>query len=48
LISDSLSLGLQVSPHQTEESCDRTLATEKDLMSKLEISTIEEQIKNLK
>ncbi len=48
LISESLSLGLEVQPHQTEISCDRTLMTEKDLMSKLEISTLEEQIENLK
>ena len=48
MISDSLSLNLQIEPYETGISCDRTLSTEKDLMSKITISPLNTQINNLK
>lgn len=48
MLSDTFSLGLDISPYQTTDVCDRTLRTEKDLMSKLFVSSLSEQIKNLK
>jgi len=47
LISKRFNLELKINPFKVETSCDRTLVTLKDLVSKLDISPIEDQINNL-
>jgi dTDP-4-dehydrorhamnose reductase len=46
-ISDRFELGITVNPFEAPESCDRTMNTIKDLCGKLNIPSIEQQIKEI-
>jgi dTDP-4-dehydrorhamnose reductase len=47
IISDRFELDLNISAFETPNSCDRTLASNKQLINKLHISSIQEQIREL-
>jgi dTDP-4-dehydrorhamnose reductase/intein/homing endonuclease len=46
-VNEKFDLGITIKPFETENPCDRTMSTVKDLNSKLTIPTIKEQIENL-
>jgi dTDP-4-dehydrorhamnose reductase len=47
LISDRFKLDVKVNPFEAQPPCDRTLATVKDLCGKLNVPSVERQIKDL-
>lgn len=47
IISDRFELELDVNPFETANSCDRSLSSTGELINKLQISTIKEQIRDL-